>query len=40
MDHIYDTETEAQTAANWLGCEGTHTHMIKGEKIFMPCKME
>tara|TARA_B100002003_G_scaffold4091_1_gene3786 strand:+ start:134 stop:721 length:588 start_codon:yes stop_codon:yes gene_type:complete len=40
MDHIYDTETEAQVAANWLGCEGTHTHMIKDEKIFMPCKME
>jgi len=40
MDHIYKTETEAQVAANFLGCLGTHTHMIKGEKIHMPCTME
>lgn len=40
MDHQYDTETEAQTAANFLGCLGTHTHMIKGKKIWMPCTME
>ena len=40
MDHIYDTETEAQIAANWLGCQGTHTHFIKGKKIWMPCTME
>ena len=40
MDHIYDTETEAQVAANWLGCMGTHTHIMKGKKIWMPCKME
>lgn len=39
MDHIYDTETEAQTAANFLGCMGTHTHFIKGKKIWMPCQM-
>ena len=39
MDHIYDTETEAQTAANFLGCMGTHTHIIKGKKICMPCHM-
>ena len=39
MDHIYDTETEAQTAANFLGCMGTHTHIIKGKKIWMPCHM-
>ena len=37
--HIYDTETEAQTAANFLGCMGTHTHIIKGKKIWMPCHM-
>ena len=40
MDHQYHTETEAQTAANFLGCLGTHTHLIKGETIYMPCKME
>ena len=39
MDHIYDTETEAQTAANWLGCEGTHTHTQKDKTIHMPCHM-
>ena len=40
LDHQYKTETEAQVAANFLGCRGTHTHMIKGEKIHMPCTME
>lgn len=40
MDHQYKTETEAQIAANFLGCLGTHTHMIKGEKIHMPCTMQ
>ena len=40
MDHIYDTETEAQVAANWLGCMGTHSHIIKGKKVWMPCRME
>ena len=40
MDHQYHTETEAQIAANFLGCLGTHTHLIKGETIHMPCKME
>ena len=40
LDHQYKTETEAQIAANFLGCLGTHTHMIKGEKIHMPCTMQ
>ena len=40
LDHQYKTETEAQVAANFLGCLGTHTHMIKGEKIHMPCTMQ
>ena len=40
MDHQYETETEAQIAANFLGCLGTHTHMIDGKKIYMPCTME
>ena len=40
MDHQYDTEIEAQTAAKFLGCFGTHTHFIKGKTIHMPCKME
>ena len=40
LDHQYKTETEAQVAANFLGCLGTHTHMIKGEKIYMPCQMK
>ena len=40
MDHQYKTETEAQVAANFLGCLGTHTHMIKGKKIYMPCTMK
>ena len=39
MDHIYDTETEAQVAANWLGCEGTHTHTQNDKTIYMPCHM-
>ncbi len=39
MDHIYDTETEAQVAANWLGCEGTHTHTQNDKTIHMPCHM-
>ena len=40
MDHIYNTETEAQVAANFLGCLGTHTHRMNGETIHMPCKMD
>ena len=40
MDHIYKTETEAQVAANFLGCLGTHTHRMNGETIHMPCKMD
>lgn len=39
-DHIYETETMAQIAANWLGCRGVHEHIINGRKIFMPCTME
>jgi len=40
LDHIYKTETEAQIAANFLGCLGVHEHMIDGKKIYMPCSME
>ena len=40
MDHIYNTETEAQVAANFLGCLGTHTHIVNGKTIHMPCKMD
>tara|TARA_B110000495_G_scaffold119341_1_gene103517 strand:+ start:1587 stop:2327 length:741 start_codon:yes stop_codon:yes gene_type:complete len=40
MDHQYKTNTEAQTAANFLGCLGTHTHLINGKTVHMPCKME
>ena len=40
MDHIYNTETEAQVAANFLGCLGTHTHVMNGKTIHMPCKMD
>jgi len=40
MDHKYDTETEAQVAANFLGCQGTHSHIINGKKIWMPCEMK
>lgn len=39
-DHIYETETMAQIAANWLGCIGVHTHMIEGKTIYMPCEMK
>ena len=40
MDHIYKTETEAQIAANWLGCRGVHTHNLPDKGlIFMPCEM-
>ena len=40
MDHQYETETEAQIAANFLGCIGTHSHMMDGDKVYMPCTME
>jgi thioredoxin-related protein len=40
LDHQYETETEAQVAANFLGCLGTHEHMIDGKKIYMPCTMK
>lgn len=40
LDHQYETETEAQVAANFLGCRGTHSHMIDGKKIWMPCEMK
>jgi hypothetical protein len=41
MDHIYDTETEAQIAAQFLGCApDVHTHTMNGKTIWMPCKME
>ena len=40
LDHQYKTETEAQIAANFLGCIGVHEHMIDGKKIYMPCSMQ
>ena len=39
MDHQYKTETEAQIAANFLGCIGTHSHMMAAGKVYMPCTM-
>ncbi len=40
MDHIYKTETEAEIAAMWLGCFGTHTHDLPDKGlIYMPCEM-
>lgn len=39
-DHQYETMEEAIQAALWFGCDGFHTHKIKGKLIFMPCKME
>lgn len=38
-DHIYKSETMAEIAGLWLGCRGTHTHIINGETIWMPCTM-
>lgn len=38
-DHIYKSETMAEIAGLWLGCRGTHTHIINGETIWMPCHM-
>ena len=40
MDHIYETETEAINAAQFLGCANIHSHRINGETIWMPCRME
>lgn len=40
LDHVYETEIEAQIAANFLGCDGTHTHIINGKVIWMPCLMQ
>ena len=40
LDHIYRTETEAEIAAMWLGCRGTHTHDLPDKGlIYMPCEM-
>ena len=40
LDHIYKTETEAEIAAMWLGCRGTHTHDLPDKGlIYMPCEM-
>ena len=41
MEHQYKTPEEAIRAAiNKFGCEGIHSHTIKGKKIWMPCKMQ
>lgn len=41
MDHQYKTPEEAIRAAiNKFGCEGIHSHQIKGKTIWMPCKMQ
>jgi thioredoxin-related protein len=40
MDHQYNTETEAVIAAEFLGCTGTHTHIINAKVVHMPCSME
>ena len=41
MDHQYKTPEEAIRAAiNKFGCEGIHSHQIKGKTIWMPCRME
>jgi len=41
MDHQYKTPEEAiRAAVNKFDCEGIHSHMIKGKKIWMPCKMQ
>ena len=40
MDHQYKTPEEAIKAAEWFGCEGIHSHQIKGKTIWMPCKMQ
>ena len=41
MDHQYTTPEEAiRAAVDRFNCEGIHSHMIKGKKIWMPCKMQ
>ncbi len=41
MDHQYATPEEAiRAAVDKFDCEGIHSHMIKGKKIWMPCKMQ
>jgi len=41
MDHQYKTPEEAiRAAVDRFNCEGIHSHMIKGKKIWMPCKMQ
>lgn len=33
----FRTEEEAEEYADYLGCEGTHTHTVDGETFFMAC---
>ena len=41
MDHQYATPEEAiRAAVDRFNCEGIHSHMIKGKKIWMPCKIQ
>ena len=41
MDHQYATPEEAiRAAVDRFNCEGIHSHMIKGKKVWMPCKMQ
>ena len=34
---VFSTEAEAQSRANDIGCEGTHSHDENGDTVYMPC---
>jgi hypothetical protein len=35
---LYKTQSEAETIASMMGCEGSHPHDYEGETLYMPCK--
>jgi hypothetical protein len=35
---LYKTQSEADTIAASMGCEGSHPHEYEGETLYMPCK--
>ena len=35
---LYKTQSEAETIASMMGCEGSHPHEYEGETLYMPCK--
>ena len=36
-EDIFDNEEDAKKRGKELGCEGSHTHMVDGKEVYMPC---